>query len=63
MLRLNKIECRCVVGHYDDGGNLVDEEVSSHVQAVYTEAQLGDYWAGLEAAIDARNADSSRSAA
>lgn len=57
MLRLNKIECRPVVGHYDEDGNLVDEEIGRHIQPIFTETQFADYLKALRAELGQRNAE------
>ena len=54
-LRLHKLECRAIVGVYDEQGRLVNEETSAQTQSVYQLEQLASYWEALEREVEQRN--------
>jgi hypothetical protein len=55
-LKLHKIECRAVVGHYDERGELVNEEISELVQSIYQVEQFEEFWKQLRLEVEQRNA-------
>jgi len=56
-LKLHKIECRAVVGQYDERGELVNEESSMNVVSIYQPEQFEQFLTGLKLEIETRNAE------
>ena len=55
MLKLHKVVCKTWLGHYDDDGNLVNEEVSQLEHSIYTPQQFVEFWAAVQAEVEQRN--------
>jgi hypothetical protein len=53
-LKLHRVECRAIVGHYE-GDKLVGEEASQALQAIFQPEQFADFWRELEAEVGQRN--------
>jgi len=56
-LKLHKVECRAIVGHYDENGELVNEETSGIAQPIYQPSQFVEFWQQLKTEVAQRNAE------